>query len=107
MHEISDPRADWRHAGAYFWIEDTIQTGETVDLLGSAWLKDAACRDLDPDLFFAADSPKPTPARRLLTATCARCPVQQRCLEHALLTDEHGWWGGTTRKERRNLMKGL
>ena len=39
-------------------------------------------------------------------AVCATCPVQTRCLQHALEHREHhGIWGGTTEAERRRIIR--
>jgi len=38
-------------------------------------------------------------------AICARCPVREQCLEWALDHEEHGVWGGLTKKERRSLLE--
>jgi hypothetical protein len=39
-------------------------------------------------------------------AVCAACPVQTRCLQHALEHREHhGIWGGTTEAERRRIIR--
>lgn len=34
-------------------------------------------------------------------AVCAGCPIIQGCREYALANDEHGFWGGMTKRERR------
>lgn len=37
---------------------------------------------------------------------CARCPVQQECLNFALrVRDPHGVWGGLNEMERRVLLR--
>ncbi len=37
---------------------------------------------------------------------CEACPVRQRCLEHAVDTDErYGIWGGLDQDERRSLRR--
>jgi hypothetical protein len=39
-------------------------------------------------------------------AVCATCPVQTRCLQHALeYREHHGIWGGTTEAERRRIIR--
>jgi WhiB family redox-sensing transcriptional regulator len=39
-------------------------------------------------------------------AVCAGCPVQPRCLQHALdYREHHGIWGGTTEAERRRILR--
>lgn len=73
-----------------------------VQTVHQDWRDDAACRDQDPELFFALDD---TTAQRAL-AICAGCPVRSACLEHALANGErHGIWGGTTEHERRTLLR--
>jgi WhiB family transcriptional regulator, redox-sensing transcriptional regulator len=69
------------------------------------WRDHAACRRLDPDLFFpvspsGASLPQIETARRV----CQRCPVLKPCLRWALNTRQvSGIWGGTTEEERRAL----
>lgn len=66
------------------------------------WLLRAACRGTDPALFFPGPEDTPAPA----LAICARCPVRQDCLEHAIATRERfGIWGGTTERQRRRLIR--
>jgi WhiB family redox-sensing transcriptional regulator len=69
-----------------------------------AWQDRAACRDVDPDLFFAAESERGLRkhARELLAKSlCGTCPVRRECREHALVVGEmYGVWGGTTEEER-------
>lgn len=64
------------------------------------WKQEAACRGMDPRMFFpergATDLSE-------LRETCARCPVQKPCLDYAMSTNEQGFWGGTTEKERMKL----
>ncbi|MDH6553743.1 WhiB family redox-sensing transcriptional regulator [Streptomyces sp. SAI-117] len=68
-----------------------------------SWRERAACRDVDPDLFF----PIGTAGLTLVQideakAVCARCPVRERCLQWALAVGQvEGVWGGTTESERR------
>ncbi|CAM5601320.1 MULTISPECIES: WhiB family transcriptional regulator [Streptomyces] len=68
-----------------------------------SWRERAACRDVDPDLFF----PIGTAGLALVQiaeakAVCARCPVRDRCLRWAVDVGQvEGIWGGTTEGERR------
>ncbi|MFD5319376.1 WhiB family transcriptional regulator [Streptomyces sp. NPDC127098] len=70
-----------------------------------SWQERAACRGAatdDPDLFFpdADHILRITEAKRY----CARCPVQQVCLDSALENnDRYGIWGGLTEEEREPL----
>lgn len=61
----------------------------------------AACRGLDPDLFFPERGASLAPAK----AVCATCPVTEACLEYALEHHEPGVWGGTGDIERRRIRR--
>lgn len=71
------------------------------------WRQRAACRDVDPELFFPVSDTGPG-ARQAdqAKAVCARCPVREQCLDYALDTGlDHGIFGGTTETERRELRR--
>lgn len=76
--------------------------GPTTD-----WATHAACRDLDPDLFFPPGETKTSwPKIEEARAVCLTCPVQRRCLEYALRTrPAYGVWGGLSTTERRELLR--
>lgn len=66
------------------------------------WMQFAACRGMDPNLFFPGRGEDPGPAK----AVCAGCPVRLECLDHALANGEkHGVFGGTSERERRRLRR--
>lgn len=68
------------------------------------WKADAACRDLDLELFFPDTEADSAPA----LAVCAICPVRQECLDFALRTRQNdGVWGGHTETERKRLRRRL
>jgi WhiB family redox-sensing transcriptional regulator len=67
------------------------------------WPSDAACRDVDPELFFPVGpiGPALVQAHRA-KSVCRRCPVIQECAEFALGNREiTGIWGGMDDEERR------
>ncbi|GAA4869780.1 WhiB family transcriptional regulator [Kitasatospora terrestris] len=77
-------------------------------------LPGAACKGVDPDLFFAepdgddteADAAAAEFATRRAKAVCASCLVKDRCLALALKRGEpHGVFGGLTADERARLRK--
>ncbi len=71
------------------------------------WRDCAACRDVDPELFFPVGSTG-TAIDRIETAkaVCRRCPAQDACLQFALETrQDDGVWGGTDEDERRRLRR--
>ena len=64
------------------------------------WAVFAACRERDPDVFFAATIEEEREAIRI----CNGCAVSLDCLEFALQTKaSFGIWGGLTEKQRRSL----
>jgi WhiB family transcriptional regulator, redox-sensing transcriptional regulator len=70
------------------------------------WRLDAACREVDPELFFP--EPGQVPQAAQAKAVCAGCVVRGPCLEAALhgpqARDDHsGTFAGTTAKERVRL----
>lgn len=74
------------------------------------WRPDAACRGLDPELFFSSEDVENRQERRDTEAdakaVCARCPVAQACLDYALEAGErYGIWGGLNSQERRDLRR--
>lgn len=64
------------------------------------WQADAACRRVDPEIFFPSGEDEARPAKEF----CGSCPVRLRCLGFALTAGERfGVWGGLTAKERNRL----
>ena len=71
------------------------------------WQYDGACRRADPSLFFSPEDER-GPRRRARESAakqlCARCPVIDQCLKHALSAKEpYGVWGGLTPAERADV----
>jgi len=65
------------------------------------YLDDAACKGLDPELFYAESGSAVLRAK----SVCAQCPTRERCLEWAVKREEFGVWGGTTARERASLRR--
>jgi WhiB family redox-sensing transcriptional regulator len=64
------------------------------------WTEQAACRGMDPDLFFPERGHSTAEAK----AVCGSCPVRDTCLDEALARSERfGIWGGKSERERRRL----
>ena len=67
-----------------------------------AWMRWAACRDLEPAKFFPSDGRGVEEAQ----AVCRECPARAACLEYALAARiEHGVWGGTSERERVRIRR--
>ncbi|HVM01833.1 MAG TPA: WhiB family transcriptional regulator [Acidimicrobiales bacterium] len=67
-----------------------------------SWRQRAACRGVDPDIFYPASDEDAEEAKGI----CAVCPVREACLEYALANRERdGVWGGATERERRRLVR--
>ncbi len=80
-------------------ILDTRPEGDVITGLAvthvaldrAAWETQAACRDLDTELFFSDDLDEISAAKRI----CLACPVRTRCLDAAVERGEqYGIWGG-------------
>jgi WhiB family redox-sensing transcriptional regulator len=66
------------------------------------WESQAACKGMDPALFFPVNDEDAGEA----LAVCKGCPVKGECLAWALETRERfGIWGGTTEKQRRAMLR--
>lgn len=63
----------------------------------------AACRSVDPEVFFPVAEAGPELARQvgIAKAVCAGCPVRSECLTWALAHQPDGIAGGLTEQERR------
>ncbi|SEB31544.1 WhiB family transcriptional regulator [Rhodococcus koreensis] len=69
------------------------------------WWDGAACRGIEPSVFFSPDNERGTArgqresrARQI----CQDCPVLTQCREYALAVGEpYGIWGGMTETDRR------
>ncbi|WP_095932130.1 WhiB family transcriptional regulator [Streptomyces sp. Tue6028] len=73
----------------------------------SDWRESAACRTVDPDLFFPIGNTGPAVLQiEEAKAVCRACPVRDACLRWALDTGQAiGIWGGTSEGERRALAR--
>lgn len=97
-----------RHAHATY--RRLLRAGPRVipDLVGSnplevvawePWMQNAACLDVDPELFYPAPGDKAAggAAKRI----CGRCSVKDDCLAYARKQHDHwGIWGGLSGKQR-------
>lgn len=63
-----------------------------------SWRSLAACRGMDPELFFPGRGEDLAPIR----AVCRSCPVAGPCLEDGMY-EKQGVWGGLSERERRGL----
>jgi Transcription factor WhiB len=65
------------------------------------WTKDAACKGMDTNLFYADHGKKYAKVRLI----CESCPVFAQCLQWALTSESEGMWAGTTELERVVMRK--
>lgn len=63
------------------------------------WMADAACAQVDPELWFPEKGGSSAAAKRI----CQSCPVLQQCLGYAVEHFELGVWGGTSDKQRKAM----
>lgn len=67
------------------------------ELVTTHWMGRAACRGVDPDLFFVGRGESTDPAK----AVCATCPVTVECAAYAAkLGQKKGVWGGLSERKR-------
>ena len=66
------------------------------------WRTRAACRSVDPDLFFAEGTAGPAVAQIAdAKQVCQTCQVRTACLNWAVENfQQHGVWGGMDEQER-------
>jgi WhiB family redox-sensing transcriptional regulator len=76
--------------------------------LGTNWIESAACRAMDPELFFPVGDPTAAALAQLDKAkrVCAGCPVREACLQWALtIGADGGVFGGCSERERRSIQR--
>ncbi len=67
------------------------------------WMEEAVCGGAETEAFY---SDTERFLRRLTEQYCKKCPVMNQCLEYALASeDQFGVWGGTTPRQRREMLK--
>ncbi|MDA8386741.1 MAG: WhiB family transcriptional regulator [Actinomycetota bacterium] len=67
-----------------------------------SWREDAACKGVQPGLFY----PESDLEERKAKAVCGLCKVRDCCLEFALNSGEpEGIWGGLNSRQRRRLAR--
>ena len=71
------------------------------------WRTRAACRSVDPELFFPTAETGPVHDAQVAgaKAVCAGCPVRAECLDEALVRIPEGIAGGTDPRGRRRLRR--
>lgn len=71
-------------------------------MTGREWMVRAACRGLDPELWFPGPTDTPTTALRI----CGACAVREACTDYAIAEGHtHGIWGGLSERARVRLGK--
>ncbi len=73
------------------------------------WQYQGACMGVDSDVFFSPEAERGAKRERReenAKKLCRRCPVIDRCREHALTVQEpYGVWGGLSESERAALTR--
>ncbi|GAA1658276.1 WhiB family transcriptional regulator [Nonomuraea sp. NPDC048882] len=71
------------------------------------WRHRAACRDVDPELFFPIGNTGPALMQiEEAKQVCRSCPAVESCLKWALESGQDaGVWGGLSEDERRALKR--
>jgi len=62
------------------------------------------CQTTDPEIWFSDQEEGTGTHYKLARQLCSQCPVQNLCLEYAIVAEEtFGVWGGLTPRERRMM----
>ena len=73
------------------------------------WMDAGHCKKLPREKqadFFADNSTGINRAKKICNKKDDECPIKQTCLEYALAHNiEHGVWGGTSGRQRREMKK--
>lgn len=67
---------------------------------GARWQEFARCAGMDPNIFFPERGDHH--AMETAKAVCSECPVRSQCLESGI-GELQGVWGGTSRRERKQI----
>ncbi|MEZ5374813.1 MAG: WhiB family transcriptional regulator [Microthrixaceae bacterium] len=67
-----------------------------------AWQADAACRQMDTRLFYIGQGESIPPE---CVEACRRCPVFDDCRAWAIKYELHGFWAGTSGRDRARIRK--
>lgn len=71
-----------------------------------SWQDEAACRSVDPALFWPEEDEDFSASARMARKVCAVCPVRVECLTHAMTWPEReGIWGGLSSRQRGRLRR--
>jgi WhiB family redox-sensing transcriptional regulator len=78
---------------------------EGVDIMD--WRHEAACREVDPELFFPIGNSGPALLQiEDAKQVCRRCSVMEDCLRWAIESGQDaGVWGGMSEDERRSYKR--
>jgi len=82
---------------------------EPVASTRDEWIGEAACKGMDPNLFF----PEYISVRvrvkvdEAARKACADCPVLEQCADWAVKHEPHGFQGGLTEQQRAQLRRKL
>lgn len=68
---------------------------------------EAACREVDPEVFFPSTGQGSMRAMRVAKAICADCPLLEPCGDYALRHLEYGIWGAMSERQRRERRREL
>jgi WhiB family redox-sensing transcriptional regulator len=106
--QVAQARAAWIRQVEILFLMASEDAPDVEVLLAQlinrpGWHQQAACRGVDPDLFF----PERGRSTAAALAYCEGCEVRAQCLSTALAVPTMGVWGGTTGRSRRVLRRGV
>jgi hypothetical protein len=75
----------------------------TISFPSGRWVKSAACREVPVSVFFPGEGYRGKYEEA--APICASCSVQLECLDWALDHEYHGYWGGTSERQRVRIRR--
>lgn len=83
---------------------------ESTDIIApnhESWRSAARCSEMDTTMFFPIGVTGSAEMQiQTAKAICTSCPVEDKCLEYAINTNqEYGIWGGKDEEERRIIRR--
>lgn len=88
---------------------DRALEGQPLRFHNSEWMNRGACVGEDPKYWMSTSEEETTNEIRenvqIAVQICRKCPVQSKCLSHAMEYLEVGVWGGTTDIQRGLMRK--
>jgi len=86
------------------WIYTISMPSINKTTIDFTWREEALCKGVSTELFFPT---RGEIVSKELKQMCLDCPVNNKCLDHALKYEHYGFWAGTSEEQRISIRKKL